>query len=229
MKHIQIQLKERPLDVEFYSGGAGEKPAVIFFHDIVGIVEVTRQTARALSKLGVHVYLPDLYTDGAAKYCIRSIFSTAFRNNEEANNPFLEEVQDLITSINLRSEVKSDYIGVVGQCLTGGFVLHAALRKEVKAPIVFHHSFGMKGSGIPAGCSALIEKQLQGHFSNIDLLCPSTRVKQLKKEIGSHLEDYWYNLPHGIPHFFFNTQQGKEAFETMLAFIKLNLLEGLSV
>ncbi len=224
MKKIRIALPERLLDTEFYSGGEGVRPTVIFFHDILGIVPATRQTAKALSKIGVHVFLPNLFTDGAVKYCVRTLFTKAFRHNEEDNNPFLDEIQALITEINLRNEVATDQLGVVGQCLTGGFVLHAAIREEVKAPVVFHHSFGTLGSGIPKGCSSLIEQQLQGHFSNLDPLCPDSRVKELKKEIGSHLEDYWYNLPHGIPHFFFNTEQGRAAFERMLAFIKLNLL-----
>lgn len=225
MQNIQIALKDRTLELEFYSGGEGKRPAVIFFHDLIGIVPATRQTAKALSAIGVHVFLPNLYTDGAAKYCVRSLFTDVFRNNEADNNPFLEEVQSLISIINQREEVSQNQLGVVGQCLTGGFVLHAAIREEVKAPIVFHHSFGLKGSGIPKNCSALIQQQVQGHFCNIDPFCPNARVQQLKKEIGLQLEDYWYNLPHGIPHFFFNTDQGREAFERMLAFIKLNLLE----
>ncbi|MCO5230735.1 MAG: dienelactone hydrolase family protein [Chitinophagales bacterium] len=225
MQKISLPLSERTLTLEYYSGGEGQKPAVIFFHDIMGIVPALRKTAEALSKIGVHVFLPDLYTDGGAKYCIRSLFSSVFRNNEPDNNPFLDEVHEIITAINQREDVESNNLGIVGQCLTGGFVLHAAIRDEVKAPIIFHHSFGWKGSGIPSSCSAQIEKQLQGHFCNIDPMCPDTRVKKLKEEIGLQLEDYWYNLPHGIPHFFFNTDQGRDAFERMLAFIKLNLLQ----
>ena len=224
MKKIQILLKERTLDVEYYSAGTSTHPAVIFFPDIMGIVSVTRKTAEAMSKIGVHVFIPDLYTDGAARYCIKTLFSKMFRENEPDNNPFLDEVQDLITAVNNREDVEANKLGIVGQCLTGGFVLHAAIRKEVKAPIVFHHSFGIKGSGIPSGCAAQIEQQIQGHFCNIDPMCPDSRINKLKDQIGLKLEDYWYNLPHGIPHFFFNTEAGKQAFERMLAFIKLNLL-----
>lgn len=225
MSIVQIPLLERTIDVEFFSGGEGKRPSVIFFHDITGIVPVLRQTAKALSAVGFHVFLPNLYSDGAAKYCVQSLFTKVFRNNEPDNNRFLDEVQDLISKINKREEVEANNLGVVGQCLTGGFVLHAAIRKDVKAPIIFHHTFGLKGSGIPKNCSALINQQVQGHFCSIDPFCPNEKVKKLKKEIGLQLEDYWYNLPHGIPHFFFNTDQGKEAFERMLAFIKLNLLE----
>ena len=195
MKTLQISLLDRTIDLEFYSAGEGKKPAVIFFHDLMGIVPALRQTAEALSAVGVHVFLPNLYTDGGAKYCVRALFSSVFRNNEPDNNPFLDEVQDLISKINLREEVEANNLGVVGQCLTGGFVLHAAIRKDVKAPIVFHHSFGLKGSGIPKNCSALISQQVQGHFCNIDPFCPDKRVQQLKKEIGLQLEDYWYTLP----------------------------------
>lgn len=225
MSTIQLALSQRNIDVEFFSAGEGEHPSVIFFHDITGVVPVLRKTAEAISKIGVHVFLPNLYSDGPAQYCVRSLMSKAFRYNENKNNPFLDEVHQIISSINELPQVEKNKLGVVGQCLTGGFVLHAALREDVKAPIVFHHSFGLKGSGIPKDCSALLNQQIQGHFCKVDLFCPNKRVERLKKEIGAKLEDYWYTLPHGIPHFFFNTQQGREAFERMLAFIKLNLLE----
>jgi hypothetical protein len=32
-----------------------------------------------------------------------------------------------------------------------------------------------------------------------------------------------YFLPHGIPHFFFNTDEGKKAFKKMVAFLKKSL------
>jgi carboxymethylenebutenolidase len=81
MSTIQIPLLDRTIDVEFFSGGEGKKPSVIFFHDLMGIVPALRQTAEALSAVGVHVFLPNLYTDGAVKYCVRSLFSSVFRNN----------------------------------------------------------------------------------------------------------------------------------------------------
>lgn len=225
MKTISIPLENREISGEFFSGGEGVRPAVFFMHDLMGIVETTRMTARALAAEGIHVLLPNLYSDaGGVKYCVRQMFTAAIRNNEDLDNPHLDEIQQALDFLKNMPEVDKEKLGVVGQCLTGGFVLHAAIRSDVKAPVVFHHSFGLKGSGIPAHCSALIEGQVQGHFVKVDAFCPPDRVRKLKKQLGTQLEEHWYDLPHGVPHFFFNNEQGKLAFQRMVAFIKRNLL-----
>lgn len=224
MKTISIPVGKRIIEAEWYSGGEGVKPAVIFIHDLMGIVDATRQTAEALSKEGLHVILPNLYSEiGGPKYCMRQFFTAALRNNEDLDNEHLAEIHKIIDYTKQSPEVDAERLGIVGQCLTGGFVLHAAIRPEIKAPVVFHHSFGLKGSGIPAHCSALIDKEVQGHFVHVDPFCPKTRVNKLKKELGENLQEYWYNLPHGIPHLFFNNDQGRLAFQRMLQFIKLQL------
>jgi len=226
MELIQAPISSRTINLEFYSAGEGERPAVIFLHDLIGIVPATRQTAKALAAIGVHVLLPDLFTGGkGAQYCVRTLFTAAIRNNEDTDNPHLEEIQEIINFVKTLPGINGHKLGIVGQCLTGGFVLHAAIRNDIKAPVVFHHSFGQRGSGIPSHCAVLVEQQIQGHFVNIDPFCPKGRVQKLKKQLGAKLEDHWYDLPHGVPHFFFNTDQGRQAFERMLNFIRLNLLE----
>jgi carboxymethylenebutenolidase len=225
VKSIKIRLAERTIDAGFYSGGEGVLPGVVFLHDLMGIVPATKMTAEALAAEGFHVLVPNLYAEiGGPKYCVRQMFVSAIRHNEETENPHLEEIQEILGHFKKMPEVNEEKLGIVGQCLTGGFVLHAAIRRDVKAPVVFHHSFGLKGSGIPAHCSALIEGQVQGHFVNIDPFCPKTRVGKLKQQLGTQLEEYWYDLPHGIPHFFFNNKQGQLAYQRMLGFIKENLL-----
>ncbi|HNY55293.1 MAG TPA: hypothetical protein PKI86_06695, partial [Chitinophagales bacterium] len=66
-------------------------------------------------------------------------------------------------------------------------------------------------------------KKVQGHFAYVDPMCPVWRVKQLETELQGNLEPHWYNLPHGIPHLFFNTEQGKHAFEKMGNFFQEQL------
>lgn len=224
VQYRNIDIPQRTIVGEWYSGGDGVRPGVVFMHDLMGIVDTTRQTAKALAAEGIHVLLPNLYTEiGGPQYCVRQIFTAAMRNNKEVDNPHLEEILSIIDAFKAMPEVDGDKMGIVGQCLTGGFVLHAAIREDIKAPVVFHHSFGMKGSGAPAHCTALIQGQLQGHYVHVDPFCPKGRVELLKAEMGTQLEDHWYSLPHGIPHFFFNNEQGKRAFTRMLSFIKTNL------
>lgn len=222
--NTQLKLSNRNLDA-FYYAHKKKAPGVIFLHDMTGVREVTHKTAELLHREGLQVLVPDLYSEkGAVSYCMRQLFNEYVRNNEPEKNPALGEIQEIIELFKSFENVEETKIGIVGQCLTGGFILHAAIRPEIKAPVVFHHSFGFKGSGIPSNCSAQIQNKVQGHFVNIDVFCPPSRVRKLKEEMGDTLQAHSYSLPHGIPHFFYNTKEGQLAFSRMIGFIKEKLV-----
>jgi carboxymethylenebutenolidase len=227
MLKIQLPLINRNMDAYFYQASSLEKrPGILFLPDLTGIQKATHKSAEILCADGdYNVLIPDLYSGGSSlrNYCMQFFMNSLVRNNEPSGNPPLAEFFEVLDQFKELENVDADNIGVVGQCLTGGFVLHAAIRPEVKAPVVFHHSFGLKGSGIPKTCTSLINKKVQGHFAYVDPMCPVWRVKQLETELNGNLETHWYNLPHGIPHLFFNTQQGKQAFERMTAFFESQL------
>jgi carboxymethylenebutenolidase len=227
MEKIQIQLQHRNIDAYYFeAAGNRKRPGIIFLPDLAGVKEVNLQSAEILCKEGnYNIVIPDLYSGGTSlqKYCVQFLMNEMVRNNSADNNPPLAEFFELLDHFKTFDNVDEEQIGVIGQCLTGGFVLHAAIRREVKAPVVFHHSFGRSGSGMPKNCSALVENKIQGHFVYLDAFCPPNRIKQLKTELGDKLESYMYALPHGIPHLFFNTTQGKKAFDRMMTFFKSQL------
>jgi carboxymethylenebutenolidase len=222
-----MPLINRTLDAYYYAAAGSEKrPGIIFLPDLTGVQKVNHKSAEILCEEGnYHVLIPDLYSGGMGMrhYCVQFFFNSMVRNNEAGGNPPLHEFFEILDQFKEFDNVDRDNIGVVGQCLTGGFVLHAAIRQEVKAPVIFHHSFGLKGSGIPKSCSAQIKNTVQGHFSYVDPMCPITRINQLEKELGDKLEKHFYMLPHGIPHLFFNNEQGKKAFQRMTEFFKTQL------
>ncbi|HMV15459.1 MAG: dienelactone hydrolase family protein [Chitinophagales bacterium] len=227
MQKIQLSLQKRTIDAYFFEASSNQiRPAIIFLPDLSGIQKTTIKSAEILCSDGdYHVIIPDLYSGGSSlrKYCMQFLMSSIARNNEANNNAPLDEFFEIIEAVKSLDLIDENNLGVVGQCLTGGFVLHAALRPEVKAPVVFHHSLGMKGSGMPKSCSSLIDKKVQGHFAYVDAFCPVWKVRQLETELNGNLETHWYNLPHGIPHLFFNTAQGQKAFESMSAFFQEQL------
>jgi carboxymethylenebutenolidase len=229
LEKIQLPLLNRTIDAFFYpSKSKANSPGILFLPDATGVKEVTKKSAEILcNDGGYNVLIPDLFSGGVGmqKYCVQFLFSEMVRNNEASGNAPLAEFFEILDQFKEIDGVDKNNIGVVGQCLTGGFVLHAAIRPEVKAPVVFHHSFGWKGSGIPKSCSSLIQKKVQGHFSYIDPLCPAWRVRQLATELEGQLEPHWYPLPHGMPHFFFNNNEGKKAFQHMLDFFQQQLGE----
>jgi carboxymethylenebutenolidase len=227
MQTVQLPLLNRTMDAFLYEAPSGEKrPGILFLPDLTGVRDTTHKSAEILSSEGdYHVLIPDLYSGGSSlqKYCMQFFMNSLVRNNEPSGNAPLAEFFEVLDQFKEFENVDATNIGVVGQCLTGGFVLHAAIRPEVKAPVVFHHSFGLKGSGIPKSCSTQINKKVQGHFSYVDPMCPVWRVKQLETELQGNLEAHWYTLPHGMPHLFFNTDQGKHAFERMGNFFQEQL------
>ncbi|MEM7179738.1 MAG: dienelactone hydrolase family protein [Spirochaetota bacterium] len=217
---VEIPLSNRSIE-GFLLENAQNSPGVIFLHDLFGIQEYCMQTAEAIYAEGFTVLVPDLYSAlGGMKYCIQNFFNQYFLSNDAKNNPALEEIHQIIDYFRELPSVASQRLGMVGQCLTGGFILHASIREEVKAPIVFHHSFGLQGSGMPASCAQQVKNKIQGHFVHLDLLCPPSRINKLQQQLGERLESNYYALPHGVPHFFFKNPEGKKAFQRMLQFIK---------
>jgi carboxymethylenebutenolidase len=227
LRTIQLPLMNRTIDAFLYEAASeGKRPGILFLPDLTGIQKTTHKSAEILSAEGdYHVLIPNLYSGGTTlrKYCVQFLMNEMVRNNEPNGNPPLAEFFEILDQFKELENVDGNNIGVVGQCLTGGFVLHAAIRPEVKAPVVFHHSFGLKGSGIPKDCSSKIQHKVQGHFSYVDPMCPVWRVKELEEELNGQLEPHWYALPHGIPHLFFNNEQGKKAFKRMADFFESQL------
>ena len=224
LEKIYFDLKDRKVEAFYYKKDNKKRPGIVFLHDISGIVPNLQKTAELLMEEGFHVLLPNLYGEmGPSKYCVRMIFEEFARNNEAGGNEPLNEVLEILDHFKAFPEVDNNQLGMIGQCLTGGFILHAAIREEVKAPIVFHHSFGRNDSGFPAGCAGLVKNQIQGHYVYVDPFIPSHRLKKLEKQLGDKFEKNMYFLPHGIPHFFFNTSEGKKAFKKMVSFLKKSL------
>ncbi|RME88764.1 MAG: dienelactone hydrolase [Candidatus Hydrogenedentota bacterium] len=223
---MRIRLSNRSINAYYYRAGTGFRPGILFLPDLMGVNDTLKESAQLLAQEGYHVLLPDLYSDeGMAKYCLRMLFQWDFVSNK-ANNSGMKEIREILEFFRSIPEVNGDKIGVIGQCLTGGYVLHTAYLEGVKAPVVFHHSFGVVGSGMPEEDARKICQKVQGHFVHVDPFCPESRVNELKKQLGNYLEVNYYDyLPHGIPHFFRLTSEGKRAWTNMVRFLKMQLME----
>lgn len=197
MEKIQVSAQGREIDVEVYAP-AGDEPApgILVLHELFGLLDVYRQDAEDLARRGYLVYLPDLFTGGAARYCIRALVSAAARRNESITGPN-QEVHDLLDSLKYDKRCNGR-LGMIGMCLTGGFVLHMAKREDMDAPVVYHHSLGLQGSGIPKNDSLEEVRLMQGHWARVDPMCPRKRRQALKTELGDRLEAYEYDMPHGF-------------------------------
>ncbi len=193
-----ITLPTRQIEVEVYaSSSSSEKaPAILLLHELFGILDVYREDAQDLADRGYLVYVPNLFSGGAVKYCIRAMVSKAGRINA-ADSEVNQEIHVLLDA--LKADPRSNgRLGMLGQCLTGGYVIQMAKREDMLAPVVYHHSLGIQGAGVPNKDSLDEVRILQGHWSTVDPFCPATKRNKLIQQLGDRVEAYTYNMPHGF-------------------------------
>lgn len=193
-----ITLPTRQIEVEVYlSTQNSEKlPAILLLHELFGILDVYREDAQDLADRGYLVYVPNLFSGGAVKYCIRAMVSKAGRINA-ADSEVNQEMHVLLDV--LKTDPRSNgRLGMLGQCLTGGYVIQMAKREDMLAPVVYHHSLGIQGAGVPNNESLDEVRMLQGHWSTVDPFCPATKRNKLIQQLGDRVEAYTYHMPHGF-------------------------------
>lgn len=199
MEKRLLRVGERDIEVEVFAPVGDEPvPAILLLHELFGVLDCYREDARDLAAQGYLVYLPNLFTDGALRYCIRAMVMEVGRKNR-SSNPLNQEVHAMLDA--MKDDPRCNgRLGMLGQCLTGGFVLHMAQRDDMLAPVVYHHSLGLEGSGVADDEKESLQniKLLQGHWSTIDPICPASRRKALINELDDRVEAYTYLMPHGF-------------------------------
>lgn len=197
MEIKRITVGTREIDVEVYApANTTSAPGILLLHELFGILDFYREDAEDLAARGYLVYVPNLFTDGALRYCIRAMVTEAGRTNR-ANSPLNQEMHALLDALKADPRCNGR-LGMLGQCLTGGFVLQMAKRDDMLAPVLYHHSLGMEGSGIPNDENFDGVRLLQGHWSTIDPICPASKREQVIKGLGQRVEAYTYAMPHGF-------------------------------
>ena len=221
----EYRLNGRTVHVEIYRPRSTPvTPAILYLHEIYGVIDAYREDAEELASRGYRVFLPNLYSGGMArKYCVRAAVTSAGRLNS-AISPLYKEIAELLRI--MRAEPSCDgTLGMIGMCLTGGFVIQAAMREGVEAPVIYHHSLGLQGAGVPSDEEPELAKiqRMQGHWSRVDPFCPAPRRERLKRLLGDRLDDFVYNIPHGFRSLARKTDASALAWRRTLAFFDQNL------
>jgi carboxymethylenebutenolidase len=214
-----VAVGRRTIDVELYRPAtAGPWPGVLLLHELLGLTSAVRADARGLAREGFLVMAPDLYTDGFGRYCIRTFFSRDVLANRADSEP-VAEVHRLLDLLKAEPDCNRR-IGMIGMCMTGGFVLQMARRDDVAAPVVYHHGFGVRGSGISDADAADIRGPVQGHFLTGDRICPRARVEALAAQLGDRIEVNLYpGRGHGLRSALRHTPASEEAWQRTVAFL----------
>lgn len=197
MELKKLTVGNREVNVEVYGPTSGTPVAgILLLHELYGLLDCYREDAADLASRGYLVYVPDLYSGNPVRYCIRALVNAAGLENR-ADNPLNLEIGNLVDQLKA-DPLCNGRLGILGACLTGGFVLQMAKRDDMLAPVVYHHSLGIRGSGVPSNESLDSVKRLQGHWAKIDPLCPAGRRNALQAQLGERLERHEYNIPHGF-------------------------------
>lgn len=217
---ITVDAGRRAIDAELYLPAETPRPGILLLHELFGLDSQVRADARDLARAGYVVLVPDLYSGGVGmrRYCVRMMFSAATLTNR-GDTEQIAEVNACMDRLARLPECDGK-LGVLGMCLTGGFALHMARRDDVSAPVVYHHSFGVRGSGISDADASEIDTRVQGHFGGDDrVLCPRARVEALSRQLGDKLEINTYpGTGHGLRSAFRYTPAGEEAWRRTLVF-----------
>lgn len=198
MEKKSIKLSKRQIEVEVYAPKKSTEkfPSILLLHELFGILDVYREDAQDLADRGYLVYVPNLFSGGVIKYCIRAMVSKAGRVNS-ADSEVNQEIHMLLDV--LKTDPRSNgRLGMLGQCLTGGYVIQMAKREDMLAPVIYHHAMGIEGTGVPKNENLDEIRILQGHWSKVDPLCPASKRNKLIEQLGNRIEAYTYNIPHGF-------------------------------
>lgn len=219
-----VTVGQRSIGLEVYHPHSDETaPGILYLHEIFGINDAYRADARELASRGYVVYLPDLFSGDARGYCVRAAVNSAARNNS-AKNPQFTEINELLNTLKT-DPACNGRLGMLGMCLTGGFVIQAAMRDDMAAPVLYHHSFGLQGAGVPYDEEENLQKiqRLQGHWSRIDPFCPAKRRQRLIEKLGHRVDAHVYNIPHGFRSLARKTKAAAQAWERTLDFYDQHL------
>ncbi len=235
----------------------GSGPGVLLMHELPGLTPQCLALARRLAqRVGLRVHVPLLFGEpgasrsGAylARLCVSREFSLFASGGPSRVTRWL---RDLGRSIH--AECGGPGIGVVGMCLTGGFVLAALLEPAVLAavscqpslPLVALGASRQRSFGVPpVELDAAMQRVIGGsadllamRFTN-DRVCPALRFEALKERLGDRVRrieiDSSPGNPHGIPSDAHSVLTGayqdeeghptREAFDETVGFLRSRLV-----
>lgn len=160
--------------------GSGPWPGVVMVHEVFGVEENMRAQIERLASAGYLVLMPDLYSRGGMRRCLKATFRALTEGQGQAFDDTEAAKQFLIGRADC-----SGSIGVIGFCMGGGFALQMANRGYGAAAV----NYGMMPKDLDAvlgGACAIVASY-------------GGRDKSLKKA-ASKLEAALtaHNIPHDV-------------------------------
>lgn len=140
----------------------GTGPAVVLMHELPGMIPECVDLARKIAEAGFTVYLPLLFGEPDVPFSIPRtlgfvgqlcISQEFYCFAKKQSSPITQWLRALCREAH--TECKGPGVGVIGMCLTGGFVLSLMADESVLAPVASQPSLPLSLPLCPAQKSAL--------------------------------------------------------------------------
>lgn len=198
----------------------GSGPAVIIMHELPGMIPQCVDLTRYITQQGFTVFLPLLFGKPnqpfsvpqmlifTAQICISREFYCLSSNQ---SSPITTWLKALCREAKARCNGQG--VGVIGMCLTGGFVLSMIADESVLAPVISQPALPFaitseQKSALGISDDELLKAQartdkglelLALRFSE-DKTCPAERFARLRKEFNGAVETVEIDSSKGNPH-----------------------------
>lgn len=198
----------------------GEGPAVILLHELSGMIPECVELARRISRAGFTVFLPLLFGQPnqplsipqtlsfAVQICISKEFYCFAKRQ---SSPITDWLRALCREAKRRCDGKG--VGVIGMCLTGGFVFSLMADDAVLAPVASQPSLPFPITTEHKQALGISDEELDQikakltpgvnllavRFSE-DGTCPAERFVRLRREFGDKVETIEIDSSPGNPH-----------------------------
>jgi dienelactone hydrolase len=245
----QFDFANNGIEHTVYRKGSG--PGVLVMHELPGLTPQCIELANRIASEGFSVYLPLLFGEPNAtamvadtlRVCVSQEFK-CFALNE--SSPITVWLRAL--GRKMYADLDGSGIGVIGLCLTGGFVLSLMADAQVLAPVTSEPALpfmdltdaGQRALGVSdEELNAAVNngRQLLGFRFSGDWICPAKRFDTLQARFGSRvlrtdIESSPGNVAGIRPHAHavltedYNNTPGhptRLAFEKVVVFLKQNL------
>ncbi len=167
-KHLDIPTVDGAMNsfVVFPEEG-GPHPVVLFYMDAPGKREELHDMARRLATVGYYVVLPNLYYRKTRDFTMvrdEAGFARMFVQMEALSNALVvRDTEAMLRFVDAQREAKANFVGAVGYCMSGPFVMAAAASfpKRIKSIAAIH------------GANMVTEREDSAHLMAPRIRCES--------------------------------------------------------
>lgn len=229
-----------PKKYDLYAIGTGRP--LILVHEMTGVTRATIELARDLANEGFRVYLPVLFGDfpqpdgfgpkmrAVAHVCLSREFHLLSTEQTSPVTDWLKSVTRWVADQHPERKV-----GLIGMCLTGGFVLVMMLALQAGAVVVCQPTIPLALSGRARrsyGLSAQDVTAAQAHRPALpilalryarDVICPRERLEQIGTDFPRAQVIHLPGGPWPMSHATLTDQRSAHATQLVLSFLRQHL------